>query len=74
MIIEGLGRTRMSKLKKNATGRMIHDELERILGMQTKYLRVCIGSKEIYPNASQVDLAKKKLIVIQIKMKLPGGK
>ena len=64
MIIEGLGRTRMSKLKKNATGRMIHEELERILGPQVKYLRVCIGSKEIYPDESQVDTEDKKMIVV----------
>ena len=64
MIIEGLGRTRMSKLKKNATGRMIHEELERILGPQVKYLRVCIGNKEIYPDESQVDTEDKKMIVV----------
>ena len=64
MIIEGLGLTRMGKLRKNATGRMIHEELERILGPQMKYLRVCIGNKEIYPDESQVDTEDKKLIVI----------
>ena len=36
MIIEGLGLTRMGKLRKNATEKMIHEELERILGPQGK--------------------------------------
>ena len=36
MIIEGLGLTRMGKLRKNATGSEIHEELERLLGTQMK--------------------------------------
>ena len=36
VIIEGLGLTRMGKLRINATGSEIHEELERLLGTQMK--------------------------------------
>ena len=36
VIIEGLGWTKLGKLRINATGREIHEELGRILGTQMK--------------------------------------